>query len=47
MLAASSPIFYAIVQKIASKEIALTKVDEAAVQEIVRFIYSGQVRLIP
>lgn len=43
VLAASSPVFSAIVQKINTTEIVLTKVDENAMLEIVRFIYNGQV----
>nr|XP_018670496.1 uncharacterized protein LOC100184881 [Ciona intestinalis] len=42
IMAASSPIFRAILDRFSSSEIALTKVDDVAMLELVRFIYTGQ-----
>ncbi|XP_076825560.1 uncharacterized protein LOC143471094 isoform X2 [Clavelina lepadiformis] len=42
ILAASSHVFRTILNRINTKEIVLTKIDEAAIQELIKFIYTGQ-----
>ena len=43
VIAASSETFNAVLNKVTTKEIQLTKIDESAVQEMIKFIYTSQV----